>query len=116
MTENGDPSGSPGDENAIAERVNGILKADFRLNRIFKSQAEAMIATEAAVHNYNTLRSHMSCDYLTSHTAHILDQPLQKHWKKKSQETFVVPGNKPQLTSAFGPKLAAVYCQWRFSI
>ena len=55
MTENGDPY-----ENAIAERVNGILKADFRLSRIFKSQAEAMIAIEAAAHNYNTLRSHMS--------------------------------------------------------
>jgi len=60
MTENGDPSGEPGDENAIAERVNGILKADFRLNRIFKFQAEAVVATDAAVHNYNTLRPHMS--------------------------------------------------------
>jgi len=52
--------GRPLDENAIAERVNGILKADFRLNRIFKSQAEAVVATEAAVHNYNILRPHMS--------------------------------------------------------
>ncbi|MCF0057188.1 IS3 family transposase [Dyadobacter sp. CY356] len=78
MTENGDPY-----ENAIAERVNGILKADFRLNRVFKSQAEAVVATEMAVHNYNTLRPHMSCDYLTPQAAHMLDQPLQKHWKKK---------------------------------
>ena len=83
MTENGDPSGAPGDENAIAERVNGILKADFRLNRVFKSQAEAVVATEMAVHNYNTLRPHMSCDYLTPQAAHMLDQLLQKHWKKK---------------------------------
>jgi putative transposase len=40
MTDNGDPY-----ENAMAERVNGILKVDFRLNRIFKSRNEALIAT-----------------------------------------------------------------------
>lgn len=46
MTENGDPY-----ENAIAESGNGILKADFRLNRTFKSQAEAVAAPDAVVHN-----------------------------------------------------------------
>ena len=60
MTENGDPSGAPGDENAITERVNDILKAEFRLNRVFKSQPEPVVATEMAVHDYNTLRPHMS--------------------------------------------------------
>lgn len=79
MTDNGDPY-----ENAMAERVNGILKADFKLNRLFRSHVEALLATNAAIHNYNTLRPHMSCDYLTPHTAHLLDQPLRKHWKKKS--------------------------------
>lgn len=78
MTDNGDPY-----ENAMAERVNGILKADFRLNRIFKSHAEALLATDAAVRNYNTLRPHMSCDYLTPHAAHALDKPMRKHWKRK---------------------------------
>ena len=78
MTENGDPY-----ENAIAERVNGILKADFKLDRVFRSHAEALIATNAAIRAYNTLRPHMSCDYLTPSAAHQLDGPMRRHWKKK---------------------------------
>lgn len=78
MTDNGDPY-----ENAMAERVNGILKVDFKLNRLFKSRAEALLATRSAITNYNSLRPHMSCDYLTPQTAHLLDQPMRMHWKKK---------------------------------
>jgi putative transposase len=79
MTDNGDPY-----ENAMAERVNGILKIDFKLNRLFKSRSEALLATNSAIANYNLLRPHMSCDYLTPHAAHLLDQPMRMHWKKKS--------------------------------
>lgn len=78
MTDKGDPY-----ENAMAERVNGILKVDFKLNRLFKSRNEALIATQSAIANYNSLRPHMSCDYLTPQTAHLLDQPMRMHWKKK---------------------------------
>lgn len=78
MTDNGDPY-----ENAMAERVNGILKVDFKLNRMFKSHAEALMATRSAIANYNSLRPHMSCDYLTPQTAHLLDGPMRMHWKKK---------------------------------
>ena len=78
MTDNGDPY-----ENAMAERVNGILKADFRLNRVFKSHAEALLAVNLAIDNYNKVRPHMSCGYLTPDEAHELDRPMQKHWKKK---------------------------------
>lgn len=81
MTENGDPY-----ENAMAERVNGILKIDFQLNRVFKSHAEALLATQSAIHNYNKLRPHMSCDYLTPQLAHLLDKPLRKHWKGKTDK------------------------------
>ena len=35
MTENGDPY-----ENAIAERINGILKHEFRLDQLFQSMTE----------------------------------------------------------------------------
>lgn len=79
MTDNGDPY-----ENAMAERVNGILKVDFKLNRLFNSHAEALLCTNNAINNYNCLRPHMSCDYLTPETAHSIDQPMRKHWKKKS--------------------------------
>lgn len=78
MTQHGDPY-----ENAVAERVNGILKTDFQLNRVFSTFDEAARAVEQSVHNYNHLRPHMSCGYLTPAAAHASTEPLQKHWKPK---------------------------------
>ena len=78
MTQHGDPY-----ENAMAERVNGILKTEFLLNQVFSSFEEASRAVVVSIHNYNHLRPHMSCDYLTPAIAHITDQPLKKHWKPK---------------------------------
>ena len=89
MTQYGDPY-----ENAIAERVNGILKTDFRLNRVFISFEEAVKAVDKSIYNYNHLRPHMSCGYLTPAAAHLSDEPLKKHWKPKvySQQ----PGRRDQ--------------------
>ncbi|WP_092741725.1 integrase core domain-containing protein [Hymenobacter psychrophilus] len=78
LTENGDPY-----ENAIAERVNGILKIDFRLNRVFHTVEEAQRAVEASIRNYDHLRPHMSCGYLTPTAAHACTEPLQQLWKPK---------------------------------
>ncbi|WP_236943164.1 integrase core domain-containing protein [Hymenobacter sp. PAMC 26628] len=78
MTQHGDPY-----ENAVAERINGILKTDFRLNRVFTTFDEAARAVEQSVRNYNHLRPHMSCSYLTPAAAHASTKPLQKHWKPK---------------------------------
>ncbi len=78
MTQNGDPY-----ENAVAERVNGILKTDFRLNRVFTMFDEAQKAVDKSVYNYNHLRPHMSCGYLTPVVAHQTEPPLKKHWKPK---------------------------------
>lgn len=52
-------------ENAIAERVNGILKNEFYLNCKFKNLDDALQATKEAINNYNNLRPHMSIDYMT---------------------------------------------------
>ncbi len=72
-------------ENQIAERVNnGILKHEFRLNQVFKSHMEALLAVETGIRNYNTLRPHMSCGYLTPSQAHQVEEPLVKQWKNKS--------------------------------
>jgi putative transposase len=76
MRQYGDPY-----ENAIAERVNSILKTDFRLNQVFTSFEEAARAVETSIHNYNHLRPYMSCDYLTPAAAHSKDKSLKKHWK-----------------------------------
>ena len=81
MTQQGDPYENRTGGPAIAERVNGILKTDFRLNRVFVSFDEAVKAVDKGIHNYNHLRPHMSCGYLTPAVAHMTDLPLKKHWK-----------------------------------
>jgi putative transposase len=76
MTENGEAH-----ENPIAERVNGILKTEFKLNQIFKSRTQALLAVKSSIEAYNNLRPHMSCSYLTPTVAHLTEEPLVKHWK-----------------------------------
>ena len=52
-------------ENAIAERVNGILKDEFYLDQTFDSIAHAKRATKNAINLYNEVRLHVSLDYKT---------------------------------------------------
>jgi transposase InsO family protein len=76
-------TGSPYD-NAIAERVNGILKHQMALNQVFKNYAAAVTAVCKAIDAYNCLRPHMSVSNLTPEEAHITKQILIKKWKTKS--------------------------------
>lgn len=57
-------------ENAIAERVNGILKTEFGLYRLFNSHKEAKELIHRSIDAYNWVRPHMSCDMLTPAEAH----------------------------------------------
>ena len=82
MTENGDPY-----ENAIAERVNGIIKEDFLLNRTFSSFSDAEQAVKNAVDKYNSIRPHASCDNLTPVAAHECQGKLTKRWKSRNKAT-----------------------------
>ena len=77
MTANGDPY-----ENAIAERVNGILKVEHNLYQTFESHREASQVVEYEIKKYNQLRPHASCDYLTPEEAHLKKGALPKRWKK----------------------------------
>jgi putative transposase len=52
-------------ENAIAERVNGILKDEFYLDQSFAGLKDAKRATKNAVMIYNNKRLHLSLDYKT---------------------------------------------------
>jgi transposase InsO family protein len=81
MTENGDPY-----ENAIAERVNGILKGEFGLDSTFTCLEQAKAATYKAIDAYNNVRPHASCNYLTPCAAHQQKGTLDKRWKKKSKQ------------------------------
>lgn len=52
-------------ENAIAERVNGILKDEFYLDQCFFSTKNARTATKSAIKIYNNKRLHISLGYKT---------------------------------------------------
>jgi transposase InsO family protein len=57
-------------ENAMAERVNGILKQEYYIGSCFRSKDQAKAAVKEAVHLYNTRRPHMSLDYQTPEKMH----------------------------------------------
>ena len=78
MTEKGDPY-----ENAIAERVNGILKAEFGLDDEFDNFEQAKQAVDRAINIYNNLRPHASCDYMTPEQAHQVKGKIRKRWKQR---------------------------------
>ena len=59
-------------ENALAERINGILKSEYGLGRQFKTKASAHLAVDQAVHLYNTRRPHTALGYRTPEAAHSL--------------------------------------------
>ena len=52
-------------ENAMAERLNGILKGEYFLDRHFKTKAEARKAIAEAIWVYNHRRLHESLGYKT---------------------------------------------------
>ena len=60
MTQNGDVY-----QNAVAERVNGILKIDFLLNHTFRLIHQATTSVKRSVSIYNTERPHLSLGYQT---------------------------------------------------
>jgi putative transposase len=52
-------------ENALAERVNGILKDEFYLDQCFSSTEHARLAAVNAIKIYNSKRLHLSLGYKT---------------------------------------------------
>lgn len=81
-------SGSPYD-NAIAERIIGILKEEFNLDHEFSSHVQAQKAVTQALYLYNHKRPHLSCGYLTPEKAHEQGQGLENKWKPKKLATYL---------------------------
>ena len=52
-------------ENALAERVNGILKDEFYMDQTFTNIAHAKRAAKSAIKLYNEIRLHLSLDFKT---------------------------------------------------
>ena len=59
-------------ENAMAERVNGILKDEFYLDQTFDNVAHAKRATKNAINLYNEIRLHLSLDFKTPNMVYKL--------------------------------------------
>ena len=59
-------------ENALAERVNGILKDEFYLDQTFDNVAHAKRAAKNAINLYNEIRLHLSLDYKTPNMVYQL--------------------------------------------
>ena len=77
MTENSDPY-----ENAIAERVNGILKVEL-LQAKYPDALRAKRSVHKAIRIYNHQRPHMSIGLLTPNQAHNLSTTTKPVWTKK---------------------------------
>jgi putative transposase len=75
MTQNSDPR-----ENAVAERVNGILKAEL-LQTHYDSITQGTRQVGKAIELYNNERRHSSIDMLTPAQAHTRTGELKRHWK-----------------------------------
>ena len=76
MTECGDPK-----DNAVAERVNGIVKNELLQGMSFFSIREVRKALKVAIDFYNNERPHMSLEWRTPAEAALCSGELKKKWK-----------------------------------
>lgn len=76
MTESGDPL-----ENAIAERVNGILKTEWLDGKHLKSWDDAQSYVKRVIELYNNERPHQSISYLTPEEVHRTGAQTERKWK-----------------------------------
>lgn len=82
MTQDGSPY-----DNAVAERVNGILKDEFGMGEVFENLKQAGKQLGEAMIIYNEQRPHMSNHLLTPEQMHRQNSMLPKTWRKKTTAT-----------------------------
>lgn len=85
MTENGDPY-----ENAVAERVNGILKDEFYLGDLPGDLHQNRNLTAESIDIYNRLRPHLSCSMLTPAQMHAQSQIHIITWQAIASRNQVI--------------------------
>jgi putative transposase len=76
MTENGDPL-----ENAVAERMNGILKEEYLKHHRPENKEQAKQLLDKAIGLYNKHRPHFSIGLLTPEWVHHKNLSAEKLWK-----------------------------------
>lgn len=86
MTASGDPL-----ENAMAERINGILKEEYLNHYDVQNTEQAKHYLKQAVDLYNNERPHLSIGLLTPNIIHQNKQiKIEKLWKNKTQKRTIV--------------------------
>jgi len=85
MTEKYDPY-----ENAIAERINGILKQEFSIARNIKSLNLKKKLIKNAIEIYNKKRPHLSNQMLTPIQMHAQNKLKRKQYKSKKLNNDVI--------------------------
>jgi transposase InsO family protein len=80
MTENGDPR-----ENAIAERINGILKTEWINDSHPDSWPDTVAFVSRIIDLYNNRRPHQSIGYMTPAFVHQTGLKTERKWKNYSR-------------------------------
>ena len=84
MTQNSDPY-----ENAVAERINGILKQEFNIDKFDVETKIKRKIVDESIKIYNELRPHFSNHYLTPNQMHKQEKLKIKTYKNKNQSKNV---------------------------
>ena len=79
MTQNSDPY-----ENAVAERINGILKQEFSIDKYDVETKLRRKIVDESIEIYNELRPHFSNHYLTPNQMHRQNKIKMRTYKRKN--------------------------------
>jgi putative transposase len=84
MTQNSDPY-----ENAVAERINGILKQEFKIDEYDLELKDVQLLVKQSIYTYNHKRPHLSNYLLTPFEMHKQNEIKMKTYKKNSSNNEV---------------------------
>ena len=84
MTENGDPY-----ENALAERVNGIIKGEY-LEKRYADDQSANKDVRSSISLYNKERLHLSIGMMTPEYVHQSSIVTKNLWKKEKINNTII--------------------------
>jgi transposase InsO family protein len=85
MTQNSDPY-----ENAVAERINGILKQEFMIDKYNQDLDVMKRIVKEAINTYNVQRPHYSNYMLTPNQMHLQKQIKMRTYKTKNSSKLLL--------------------------
>ena len=68
--------------NAVAERINGILKDEFMIEQYDLDKSTMQLYVKDCIERYNNIRPHYSCHMLTPDKMHRQDKIKMRTYKK----------------------------------